>query len=220
MNKRAAIYARTSTLDQHTQNQIYDLQQLARQRGLEVVKVYEDQISGTRARRPGLDQLMTDARQGKFDVLLVWAADRLARSVSHFLQVLDELQHLGVEFASYRESIDTGGPLGRAVVVIVAAIAELERNLIVERVKSGMRRARLEGRRLGRPTLAVDRAGLRRDRERGLSLAKLAALHHVSKTSVSRILNEAHRGVPKSPAQPPRQMTESTRAESLLQAVP
>ena len=110
MNKRAAIYARTSTLDQHTQNQVYDLQQLARQRGPEVVKVYENQIWGTRARRPGLDQLMTDAWQGKFDVLLVWTADLLARSVSHFLRVLDELDHLGVEFASYREILDTAGP--------------------------------------------------------------------------------------------------------------
>ena len=159
MRKRAAIYARTSTLDQPTQNQVYDLQPLARQRGLEVVKVYADQISGARARRPGLDPLMTDARQGKFEVLLVWAADRVARSVSHFLLVLDELHHLGVELASYRESLDTAGPLGRAVVVIVAAIAELERSLITERVRAGLRRARLEGRRIDRPPLPVDRAG-------------------------------------------------------------
>ena len=91
MNQRAVIYARTSTVDQHTQNQVYDLEQLAQQRGLEIIHIYEDQVSGTRARRPGLDQLLADARKGKFDVLLVWACDRLARSVSHFLQVLDEL---------------------------------------------------------------------------------------------------------------------------------
>ena len=151
MNQRAVIYARTSTVDQHTQNQVYDLEQLARQRGLEIIHIYEDQVSGTRARRPGLDQLLADARKGKFGVLLVWACDRLARSVSHFLQVLDELGHLNIEFISFREQIDTSGPLGRAVVVIISAIAELERSLIVERVRAGLRRAKLEGRRLGRP---------------------------------------------------------------------
>ena len=84
---------------------------------------------------------MADARHGRFQVVIVWAFDRLARSVRHFLEVLDELNHLKIEFVSFRENIDTGGPLGRAMVVIVSAIAELERNLIVERVRAGMRRA-------------------------------------------------------------------------------
>ena len=88
---------------------------------------------------------MQDARHGRFDIVLVWACDRLARSVKHFLDVLDELNHLNVEFLSFREQIDTGGPLGRAIVIIVGAIAELERCLIIERVRAGMRRARLEG---------------------------------------------------------------------------
>ena len=94
---------------------------------------------------------MADARRGKFDVVMVWAFDRLARSVRHLLEVLDELNHLNIEFISFRENIDTGGPLGRAVIVIIGAIAELERNLIVERVRAGMRRAKLEGQRIGRP---------------------------------------------------------------------
>src|SRR5206468_10876775 len=121
--------------------------------------------------------MLVDARQGKFQVLLVWACDRLARSVRHFLEVLDELNHLGIEFVSFREQLDTGGPLGRAVVVIISVVAELERNLIVERVKAGMRRAKLEGRRIGRPSLGVAREALGRDRERGLSLAELAERH-------------------------------------------
>ena len=107
-----------------------------------VVQVYEDRSSGARASRPGLDRLLAYARRGKFEVVVAWACDRLARSVTHFLQVLDELNHLGVEFVSFREQLDTGGPLGRAMVVIIGAIAELERNLIVERVKAGLRRAR------------------------------------------------------------------------------
>ena len=103
--------------------------------------------------------MMSDARRGRFDVVLVWASDRLARSVKHFLEVLDELNRLNVEFVCFREQIDTGGPLGRAVVVIIGAIAELERNLIVERVRAGMRRAKLEGRHIGRKPLDLDRSG-------------------------------------------------------------
>src|ERR1019366_3240288 len=87
-----------------------------------------------------------DARSGRFDVVLVWASDRIARCVKHYLEVLDELSRLQIEFVSFRENIDTGGPLGRAIIVIIGAIAELERNLIIERVRAGMRRARLEGR--------------------------------------------------------------------------
>jgi DNA invertase Pin-like site-specific DNA recombinase len=215
MNKRAVIYARTSTVDQHPQNQVHDLEQLAQQRGLEIIRVYQDQVSGTRTRRPGLDQLMSDARKGRFDVVLVWACDRLARSVTHFLQVLDELAHLKVEFISFREQIDTGGPLGRAIVVIISAIAELERNLIVERVKSGMRRARLEGRRIGRPAVSLDREALRRDRERGLSFNELAHLHRVSKTTIIRALNEASGPGTKGVAQPPLQALESTPPSSI-----
>ena len=196
---RAVIYARTSTVDQHTENQLYDLEQLARQRGLEIIRVYHDQVSGTRARRPGLDQLLADARQGKVDVLLVWACDRLARSVSHFLQVLDELAHLNVQFVSYREQLDTAGPLGRAVVVIISAIAELERSLIVERVRAGLRRAKLEGRRLGRPPVTVDREALLRDREQGLSISQLAKRHRIAETSVRRLLRQA----PSHPAKNP-----------------
>src|SRR5438445_8977372 len=203
--KRTALYLRVSTLDQHPETQLHDLRQLVRQRGLEIVGTYTDYPSSTKIRRPKLEQMLADARQGKFQVLLVWACDRLARSVRHFLEVLDELNHLGIEFVSFREQLDTGGPLGRAMVVIISAIAELERNLIVERVKAGLRRARLEGRRIGRPSLGVDREALGRDRERGLSLAELAELHHVSKTTVSRALHQARRGVPKPLVQPPPQ---------------
>ena len=188
--KRAALYLRVSSLDQHPESQLYDLRQLAAQRSFEIVKEYTDRISGVKARRPGLDQLMADARRGRFDVVLVWASDRIARSVKHYLEVLDELNHLGIEFVSFRENIDTGGPLGRAVVVIIGAIAELERNLIVERVKAGMRRARLEGQHIGRPALELDRAGIQRDRCQGLSLGQIARAHRISRATVHRVLHE------------------------------
>src|SRR5690242_1471180 len=175
--KKAALYLRVSTLDQHPETQLHDLRQLAQQRGLEIVGIYEDRISGARASRPGLDQLMADARQGKFNVLLVWACDRLARSVTHFLQVLDELGHLNIEFISFREQIDTAGALGRAILVIVGAIAELERSLIRERVRAGLRRARMEGRHIGRPKLEIDREAVLQDRACGMSLNKIARKH-------------------------------------------
>src|SRR6202051_293278 len=156
-SKRAVIYTRVSTGDQHAKTQLYDLRELAKQRRYEIVHEYTDTISGAKSKRPGLDQLLADARRHGFDVVLVAAFDRVARNVRHFLEVLDELSHLNIEFVSLRENIDTGGPLGRAMVVIVGAIAELERSLIVERVRAGMRRAKLDGRRIGRGPLNGDR---------------------------------------------------------------
>ena len=161
---------------------------LAAQRGFEIVNECTDRISGAKAKRPGLDQLLSDARRGKFEVVMVWAFDRIARSVRHFLEVLDDLNHRGIEFVSFRENVDTGGPLGRAMIVIIGAIAELERNLIIERVRAGMRRAKLEGRRIGRAPLEVDRHALLRDRERGVSLTDLAKSYRISRASVYNYL--------------------------------
>ena len=188
--KRAVLYMRVSSLDQHPETQGLDLRQMAAQRGYEVVQEYVDRISGAKARRPGLDELLRDARRGRFDVVLVWASDRIARSVKHFLEVLDELNRLNIEFISFREQIDTGGPLGRAVVIIIGAIAELERNLIVERVRAGMRRARLEGRHIGRTPLTLDHQAICRDRCRGQSLRQIAKGHRVSTATVQRVLRE------------------------------
>ena len=188
--KRAALYLRVSTIDQHPETQLYDLRQMAAQRGYEIVQEYTDRISGVKARRPGLDTMMRDARRSRFDAVLVWACDRIARSTRHFLEVLDELNRFGIEFVSFREQIDTGGPLGRAIVVIIGAIAELERNLIVERVRAGMRRARLEGRHIGRPSLELDREAICRDRQRGQSLGQIAREHRISRTTVHRVLHE------------------------------
>jgi DNA invertase Pin-like site-specific DNA recombinase len=192
--KRAVLYLRVSTFDQHPETQLYDLRGLAAQRGWEIIEEYSDTISGAKAKRPGLDRLMADARRGKFDVVLVWAFDRIARSVRHFLEVLDELTHLNLEFVSFRENVDTGGPLGRAMIVIIGAIAELERNLIIERVRAGMRRAKLEGRRIGRPPLEVDREAVLHDRARGQSLTALAKTYRISRTSVIRVIQQSDRG--------------------------
>ncbi len=133
---------------------------------------------------------MRDARHGRFDVVLVWASDRIARSVKHFLELLDEFNRLNIEYVSFREQIDTGGPLGRAVVIIIGAVAELERNLIIERVRAGMRRAKLEGRHIGRQPLDLDREAILRDRQSGHSLGQIARTHRISRTTVHRVLRE------------------------------
>src|SRR5438477_2668283 len=185
--KRVAVYTRVSSVDQHPETQLCDLRPLATARGFEIVGEYSDTISGSKAKRPGLDQLMADARRGRFDVVLVWAFDRMARSVKHFLEVLDELSRLNISFISFRENVDTDSALGRAIIVIVSAIAELERSLIVERVKAGMRRAKLEGRQIGRARLDVDREQVLNDRRTGMSLTAVARKHSISRASVCRI---------------------------------
>jgi len=192
--KRAALYARVSTPDQHLETQLYDLRKLAAQRGFEVVREYCDRgISGSKTKRPGLDSLMADGRRGEFSVVLVAAFDRIARSTKNFLEIVDELNSLSVEFVSAREAIDTSGPMGRMFLTMVGSIAELERSLIVERIKAGMRRAKIEGRRLGRAPLDVDRDALVRDRLSGKSLTETAKKHGVSRASVVRFVHEAQR---------------------------
>jgi DNA invertase Pin-like site-specific DNA recombinase len=201
--KRAALYLRVSTLDQHPETQGIELRQFARQRGYDIVEEYVDHgVSGTKVRRPALDRLLKDAHRRRFDAVLVWSCDRLARSTKHFLQVLDELNELGIQFHSQREAIDTEGPLGRAIIVIISAISELEKSLIVERVRAGMRRAKLEGRRIGRTPLDVDRAALVKDRLSGISLTAVAKKYGLLRASVVRLVRESQIGIAHQAAQP------------------
>jgi DNA invertase Pin-like site-specific DNA recombinase len=190
--KRAALYARVSTPDQHVETQLYDLRKLAAQRGFEVSREYCDRgISGSKARRPGLDDMMADARRGEFSVLLVAAFDRVARSTKNFLEIVDELHELKVDFLSAREAIDTSGPMGRMFITLIGSIAELEKSILVERIRAGMRRARMEGQRLGRAPLDIDHAALVRDRLAGMSLTNAAKKYGVSRASVVRFVREA-----------------------------
>ena len=190
--KKAAIYARVSTADQHLETQLYDLRKLAANRGFEVSREYCDrEISGSKARRPALDSMMADARRGKFSIVLVAAFDRIARSTKNFLEIVDELNELEIEFISAREAIDTSGPMGRMFITLGGSIAELERSLIVERIKAGMRRARMEGQKLGRAPLNVDRDAIVRDRLAGMSLTNVARKYGVSRASVVRFVREA-----------------------------
>lgn len=190
--KRCAIYARVSTPDQKVDNQLLDLRQFAAQRGFEVVAEYTDVgISGRKARRPGLDAMLREARKRKFTVLIVAAFDRVARSTKHFLGVVDELDSLGIEFISRRENIATDGAMGRLFITLISSIAELEADLIKERVRAGIRRRRLEGLPIGRQPLDVDRDAIVSARLRGMSLTDVAKRFGVSRASVVRWTREA-----------------------------
>lgn len=193
--RKAAVYVRVSTADQHIESQLYDLRELATKRGFEIVKEYQDcGVSGRRARRPGLDALIADARQTKFSVVLVAAFDRVARSVKHFLQIVDEFDSLGVVFISRRENVDTSGPMGRLFVTLIGSIAELESDLIRERVLAGMRRARLDGVRIGRTPMNIDRAAIVRDRLSGMTLTAVARKWGISRSLVCKLVKRAAAG--------------------------
>lgn len=195
--KRCAIYARVSTSDQHVENQIHDLRLFAVQRGFAVVAEYTDVgISGSKARRPGLDAMLRDARKRGFSVLIVAAFDRLARSTKHFLSVVDELDSFGIEFISKRENIATDGAMGRLFITLISSIAELESDLIRERIRAGIRRRKLEGLPVGRQSLKVDREAIVAERLRGTSLTDLAKRYSVSRASVVRWVREAKQSNP------------------------
>jgi DNA invertase Pin-like site-specific DNA recombinase len=190
--KRVALYCRVSTLDQHLENQLFQLRELAAKRGYEIVKEYTDKgISGAKARRPGLDALMADARRRKFDLVFVAAFDRIARSTRHFLQVLDELESFGIEFASAREAIDTSGPMGRLFLTLIGAISALERDICRDRIRQGMARRRLMGLSVGRQPLDISHEAVAADRLSGLSLTETAKRHGISRATVVRFVREA-----------------------------
>ncbi len=187
---RIAIYTRVSTTN-HGQDvtlQTRELRQFAEARGWKIAGEYVDAgISGAKDRRPELDRLMADAHKRRFDVVAVWQFDRFARSVSHLLRALDTFRVLGIEFVSLSESLDTATPAGRMVFTVLGAVAELERSLIAERVRAGLRNARAKGKRLGRPRVIVDRARIGRLRAEGLSWAKIAAQLGVGEGTVYRL---------------------------------
>ena len=173
---RVGIYARVSTKDQSCEMQLRDLRAYCVARSFSSVTEYVDVgQSGAKDSRPELNRLMDDTRKRKLDVVLVWRFDRFARSTKHLLTALDEFRSAGIQFISYQENMDTGSPLGQALFTIVAAVAQLERDLIRERVTAGIRNARAAGKQLGRPTRIVDRDEILRLRAAGASVREIAA---------------------------------------------
>jgi DNA invertase Pin-like site-specific DNA recombinase len=155
--------------------QMRDLRAYCSARGLTIIREYIDiGQSGAKDSRPELNELMADARKRKFDSVVVWRFDRFARSTKHLLLALEEFRSLGVQFISYQENIDTTSALGQALFTIVSAVAQLERDLIRERVNAGIRHARACGKQLGRPRRIVDRDELVRLQAEGASLRQIA----------------------------------------------
>jgi DNA invertase Pin-like site-specific DNA recombinase len=158
---KAAIYARVSTANngQDPTMQTRELREYCERRGWTVAGEYVDiGISGTKEKRPELDRLLGEAHRRRFDAVVVWRFDRFARSVSHLLRALETFKSLGIEFVSLSEQVDTSTPTGKMVFTVLGAVAELERSLIVERVRAGLRNARAKGKHLGRPRVSVDAA--------------------------------------------------------------
>jgi DNA invertase Pin-like site-specific DNA recombinase len=196
---RAAIYTRVSTskrskvvaYDQNPAVQERPLRQLARARGWKVVQVFSDRVSGVKERRPGLDALMASAARGEVDVILVWRFDRLSRSAAHFLATVKDLERVGVDLVSHQEQLDTTTSMGRCVRTILAGIAELEREVIRERVVAGLEHAKehgtKSGRAIGRPRRVFDREKARVLRQAGRSFGQIAAALGVGETTVRRV---------------------------------
>lgn len=205
--KRIALYARVSTskcekcgkrqsdheaLDheykgQDSEVQLRELREYVELRGWQITEVYTDTVTGSKDSRPGLSRLMTDAARRRFDVLIVWRFDRFARSVSHLLRALEQFQALGIDFVSLCENVDTSTPTGKMIFTVLGAVAELERSLIVERVKAGIRNARAKGKRLGRPRADVRESEIEALRASGASWRAIAKELGVGVGTVHRI---------------------------------
>ena len=157
--KRAVLYLRVSTLDQTTANQERELREVAGRMGCEIVHVYKDHgISGAKGRekRPAFDRLCKDAAQRKFDVVMAWSVDRLGRSLKDLIGFLSELHALRIDLFLHQQGLDTATPAGKAMFQMMGVFAEFERSMIQERVRAGLRRAKAEGKQLGRPRIAPE----------------------------------------------------------------
>jgi DNA invertase Pin-like site-specific DNA recombinase len=189
--KKAVLYGRTSTPGQDLESQFIQLRDIAAQRGFELAGVYSDFGISSKARRPGIYALLRDARRGEFSVILIDAFCGLARSTRNFLEVVQELDNLGIQLIFAREAVDTGTPTGRIFLTMLAYITQMEKSFVGERIKSGMRRRKLEGLPVGRQRLDVNHAALVHDRLSGMSLTDVARRYSISRTSVVRFVREA-----------------------------
>ena len=187
---KAALYIRVSKASQTTDNQRRELEAYCKRQEWEIAGVYDDSgVSGAVAERPALNRLLKDATAGKLDVVVVWKIDRMARSVTHLLQVLQQLQAAGIAFVSTTQAIDTTSAYGRMVLTFLGAIAEFERSLIVERVCAGLARAKAEGVKLGRPRAGFDVNGALTMKKEGRSWSEVAKALGVSVATIRRTVS-------------------------------
>ena len=197
---KTAIYARVSTNNgQDPEMQLRELREYCQRRGWEVSQEYVDVgISGAKEKRPELDRLLADAHRRHFDAVVVWRFDRFARSVSHLLRALDIFRSLGIEFVSLSEQVDTSTPTGKMIFTVLGAVAELERSLIAERVRAGLRNARAKGKRLGRPRKVSDAGEIKRLRAQGTSWRAIGSALGVAPATALHALRRARLEIPRS----------------------
>jgi DNA invertase Pin-like site-specific DNA recombinase len=204
--KRVALYARVSTSKceicgkrslghesqtheykgQDPEVQLRDLREFAALRNWEITEIYTDTVSGAKDARPGLNRLMADAQRRRFSAVVVWRFDRFARSVSHLLRALEQFQFFGIDFISLSENVDTSTPTGKMVFTVLGAVAELERSLIAERVRAGLRHARAHGKRIGRPRVHASAEKIAELRGRGTSWREICDSLKLSKGTAQR----------------------------------
>ena len=192
--KHAVLYLRVSTIEQTTANQERELREVADRMGCEIVKVYKDHgISGAKGRekRPAFDALCRDAAQRKFDMVIAWSVDRLGRSLQDLVAFLSELHALKVDLFLHQQGLDTTTPAGKAMFQMMGVFAEFERAMIAERVRAGLRRAKDEGKQLGRPRIAPELEkrilGALKAPGRTEGVRKIAARFGVNPSTVQRI---------------------------------
>ncbi len=199
---RAALYARVSTSG-HGQDvglQLEELRRVAQQRRWKVVCEFVDEgVSGSKDSRPALNKMMMEARTGRIDLVVVWRFDRFARSTTHLLRALEEFRHLGVDFVSLRESVDTSTATGKMVFTFLAAVAEFERSLTVERVKAGVARAQAAGKHCGRPRRELDLRAAQILLEQGHSVRQVSEMLGVPRGTLRRRLAETDEAGSKAP---------------------
>ena len=191
MSTRVALYARVSTSNGHQdpEMQLRELREYADRRGWAIAEVYTDAgVSGAKDSRPALNRLMIDAKQRRFDAVLVWKLDRFGRSLRHLVNALAEIEALGIAFVSLRDNLDLTTPSGRLMFQIIGAMAEFERALIQERVRAGLRNARAKGKRLGRPRVFVSQSKVDDLRAAGASWREIAQELGVGMGTVYRAL--------------------------------
>jgi DNA invertase Pin-like site-specific DNA recombinase len=195
---RAALYARISTVNhgQDPEVQLGEIREFCRRRGFTVAHEYVDKgISGSRERRPALDKLLADCRKRLVDAVVVYRYDRFARSLRQLVNALEDFRSLGIDFISIHEGVDTSTPNGRLVFGIFASIAEFERELIRDRVRSGMAAAKAKGKRIGRPKVTVDVLRIASLRRQGRSWAEITRATGISKGTAQRAMDS----LPKTP---------------------
>ncbi|MBI4245094.1 MAG: recombinase family protein [Planctomycetes bacterium] len=194
-DKKTAIYARVSTRrqarDETIDLQLYELREYVYRNKLEIFKEYIDAgFSGASNDRPQLNQLMNDAEIGSFGSVVVWKFDRFGRNVIHLLSSLEKFKELGINFISLRENIDTSTPIGKVFFSIIAAMAEWEREAIRERIISGMRKRKLDGKIFGKKPKLLDPSIIYNSKKSGMSLREISAITGLSRARISQILKE------------------------------